>query len=273
MNILALAGGLIASLEIEMSAQEKNEYGFRVDSKPAIICAMGKEWFESATNKMVDELLGLNNEGYASNLRKIVAEKTGWAIFGAGERQQREPKAGKVKGCLPFKIAMRIAKILDLDLEETGEPGWHEWLQVADLDPDFEGFSMVRLAGGEESEGGKAYRQWIDSNRANDAAKAAVAAKAAEDAAKAADPTYQLKHALKTERQRVAELTAERDALRVELDLAKRAAQSVRRGPVMGGELDHDMLRIMKQRFHPDKNNGSPELCTRVMQWLNAIAL
>lgn len=245
-------------------ATEKNEYGFRIDSKPAQICGMGKEWFESATNQTIMDLLDVN-AGYASNLRKLVAEATGWLLNGAKvERTERKTGNVKIKGCLPRKVMYRIAKILDIDLEESDEPSWQEFLTVCELDPDFEGFSMVRLAGGPDSEGGKDYQSWIDSNRANDRA---IAEKALRDS----DPTIQLKDKLVAANKRIAALESEL----AEAVAAKVAAESRsgRRGPVMGGELNNDMLRIMKQRFHPDKNNGSPELCEAVMKWLNAIVL
>ena len=246
-------------------ATEKNEYGFRMDSKPAQICEMGKEWFEAATNQSIMELLGVN-AGYASNLRKLVAEATGWLLNGAKvERTERKTGNVKIKGCLPRKVMYRIAKILDIDLEESDEPSWQEFLTVCELDPDFEGFSMVRLAGGEESDGGKSYRQWIDSNRANDRA-------IAEKLARESDPTFKLQQKIASLVGTIAERDAEITRLESELESAKRSSKP-QRGPVMGGDLDQAMLRLMKQRFHPDRNNGDPETATKVMQWLNAIVL
>ncbi len=247
-------------------ATEKNEYGFRMDSKPAQICEMGKEWFEAATNQSIMELLGVN-AGYASNLRKLVAEATGWLLNGAKvERAERKTSNIKVKGCLPRKVMYRIAKELGLDLEVSDEPGWNEWKLVSDNDPDFEGFSMVRLAGGEESDGGKSYRQWIDSNRAAD--------QAVKDAAeKAADPMFQLKEKLSRYAARIVERDIEIKNLKEELENAKRN-NTGGRGPRMGGELTAEGLKLLKQRFHPDKQNGNdPALYTSVMQWLNAITL
>lgn len=192
----------------------------------------------------------------------------GWIPGGKMNRSPSgngSPRSTKIKGCLPKKIMYRIAKILDLDLEESDEPGWQEFLTVCELDPDFEGFSMVRLAGGEESDGGKSYRQWIDSNRANDRA-------IAEKLARESDPTFKLQQKIASLVGTIAERDAEITRLESELESAKLSSKP-QRGPVMGGELNNDMLRIMKQRFHPDKNNGSPELCEAVMKWLNAIVL
>lgn len=247
-------------------ATEKNEYGFRIDSKPAQICEMGKEWFESATNQTIMELLGVN-AGYASNLRKQVAEATGWLLNGAKvertERTERKTGNVKIKGCLPLKVAMRVFRTLALD--EDCDVGWDEWKLVSDSDPDFEGFSMVRLAGGEDSEGGKEYRAWIDSNRANDRA-------IAEKLARESDPTFKLQQKIASLVGTIAERDAEITRLESELESAKRSSKP-QRGPVMGGDIDQAMLRLMKQRFHPDRNNGDPETATKVMQWLNAIVL
>jgi len=251
-------------------AIELDMYGFRINSKPSVLAAKGKDWFEQATNKMIDELFGLDNEGYASNLRKQVSDKTGWIIFSqSGERKPRSNNGStrptKIKGCLPRKVMYRIAKELGLDLEESDEPGWNEWKLVSDNDPDFEGFSMVRLAGGEESDGGKSYRQWIDSNRANDRA-------IAEKLARESDPTFKLQQKIASLVGTIAERDAEITRLESELESAKLSSKP-QRGPVMGGDLDQAMLRLMKQRFHPDRNNGDPETATKVMQWLNAIVL
>ncbi len=250
-------------------ATEKNEYGFRMDSKPAQICGMGKEWFEAATNQTIMDFLDVN-AGYASNLRKLVAAATGWLLNGAkverSERTERKTGNVKVKGCLPRKVMYRIAKILDIDLEESDEPSWQEFLTVCELDPDFEGFSMVRLAGGPDSEGGQSFQQWIDSNRANDRA-------IAEKLARESDPTFKLQQKIASLVVTIAERDAEITRLESELETAKRSATRPQRGPVMGGDLDQAMLRLMKQRFHPDRNNGDPETATKVMQWLNAITL
>lgn len=182
----------------------------------------------------------------------------------------KRSNSGKIKGCLPIKVQARIAKELGLDMEED-EIGWTEWVRVSNEDETFEGLTMSRLAGGEESEGGKSYRQWIETNRANDRA-------IADAAARAADPTIQLKDKLAKANRLLDERECEIDELKtrietLEVELAAEKSRPATRGPRMGGELTQDMLRIMKQRFHPDKNNGSPELCTAVMQWLNAIEL
>ncbi len=210
------------------------------------------------------ELLGFASaNGMYNALRDL-----GWIPGGKmnrGSSNNGSPRTGKIKGCLPRKVMYRIAKELGLDLEESDEPGWNEWKLVADNDPDFEGFSMVRLAGGEESDGGKSYRQWIDSNRSAD--------QAVKDAAeKAADPMFQLKEQLSRYAKRIVERDIEIKNLKEELENAKRNTGG--RGPRMGGELTAEGLKLLKQRFHPDKQNGNdPALYTSVMQWLNAITL
>lgn len=209
----------------------------------------------------------VNRLGFASSNGMYNALRAlGWipgGPVGNGGNGGGEKRTSKIKGCLPFKVMVRIAKILEIDLEEQ-EPGWDEFLLVTQSDPDFESFAMHRLAGGPDSDGGKSFQQWIDSNRAHDRA-------IAEAAARAADPTIQIK-------EKLAKANNEIDALKtriatLEAELAAAKSRPATRGPRMGGELTNDMLRIMKQRFHPDKNNGSPELCTAVMQWLNAIEL
>ncbi len=251
-------------------AIELDQYGFRVGSNLAKLAAQGKAWFEMANNSDVSEFIGCA-AGYASNLRRDVAEKTGWTIAGsAGERKSRSSngavKAGKVKiqGCMPWKVSMRVAKILDIDLEEHGEPTWADWLAACEADVDFEGFSMVKLAGGPDSDGGKSYQAWIDSNRANDAALKLAAEQAA-------DPMFRANVKITSQSIEIKALKTELESLKAELETAKRNQGG--RGVQRGGDLDQSMLRLMKQRFHPDRNNGDQETATKVMQWLNAIVL
>lgn len=222
-----------------------------------------------ARREALVELLGFASSNGMYNALRALGWIPGGPVSGnncSGEKRQ----STKIKGCLPFKVMVRIAKILDIDLEEN-EPGWTEFKTVCENDPDFEGFAMHRLAGGTDSDGGKSFQQWIDSNRANDKA-------IADAAARAADPTIQLKEKLAKANSLLDARECEIDELKtriatLEVELAAAKSRPATRGPRMGGELTQDMLRIMKQRFHPDKNNGSPELCTAVMQWLNAIAL
>jgi len=247
-------------------AIELDQYGFRVGSNLSIIAEKGKEWFESASNSDVMEIIGCA-AGYASNLRRDVAEKTGWTIAGSkGERKARVSgtvKNVKIHGCLPFKVMVRISKILDLDMEEV-DIGWPEFLAACEADVDFEGFSMVKLAGGPDSDGGKSYQAWIDSNRANDAALKLAAEQAA-------DPMFRANVKITSQSIEIKALKTELESLKAELETAKRNQGG--RGVQRGGDLDQSMLRLMKQRFHPDRNNGDQETATKVMQWLNAIVL
>lgn len=233
-------------------------------------CGIDKKTIMAAWNKGGDERQAICDMiGFASaNGMYNALRDIGWLEGGKmnrGSNGNGSPRTGKIKGCLPRKVMYRIAKELCLDLEESDEPGWNEWKLVSDNDPDFEGFSMVRLAGGEESDGGKSYRQWIDSNRANDRA-------IAEKLARESDPTFKLQQKIASLVGTIAERDAEITRLESELESAKLSSKP-QRGPVMGGDLDQAMLRLMKQRFHPDRNNGDPETATKVMQWLNAIVL
>jgi len=228
------------------------------------------EWNAGGTRReALVELLGFASANGLYNALRAIGYIAGGPVSGNGGNGEKRT-SGKIKGCLPVKVQARIAKVLGLDME-TDDIGWAEWIKVSIDDDTFEGLSMARLAGGEESEGGKSYRQWIDSNRANDKA-------IADAAARANDPTIQLKEKLAKANSLLDERECEIDELKtriatLEVELAAAKSRPATRGPRMGGDLDQSMLRLMKQRFHPDRNNGDPETATRVMQWLNAIEL
>lgn len=201
--------------------------------------------------------IGYANEGALYNALRAAGYIDGGSV-NTGTRNAT-PKAGKVKGCLPFKTANAIARVLNID-PEIDDIGWTEFQQALSQQVEPENWLdlLFHRLGGTESEGGKAFQDWIDSNRAIDAAAAAAAERAA-------DPTIQLKEQLKKARQEIDELKSA-----LESEKAKPKANGrVNRG----GELTADMLKLLKQRFHPDRNNGSPELCNAIMQWLNAIEL
>ncbi len=207
--------------------------------------------------------IGYANEGALYNALRAAGYIDGGSV-NTGTRNAT-PKAGKVKGCLPFKTANAIARVLNLD-PEIDDIGWLEFkaAYVAQSEPEnWIGLLMHRL-GGTESEGGKSFQDWIDSNTAIDAAKAAAEARAN-------DPTIQFKDKISKLNKLLDEKEREVYELREQLERAKSAQRSSRVN--RGGELTTDMLRIMKQRFHPDRNNGNPELCNAVMQWLNAIEI
>lgn len=199
--------------------------------------------------------IGYANEGATYNALK----SAGYIVSDSdnSDKPTRAKSAGKVRGCLPFKTANAIARVLNLD-PEVDDIGWLQFKVAYDMQSapdDWMGLLMHRL-GGAESDGGKSLQDWIDSNRAIDAAAAAAAERAN-------DPTIQLK-------EKLAKAHKEINELRAELEAEKARPKS--NGRVnRGGELTEQMLKLLKQRFHPDRNNGSEELCTAIMQWLNAI--
>lgn len=211
--------------------------------------------------------IGYANEGALYNaLREAGFIDGGSVNTGTRSNGSATPKAGKVKGCLPMKTAAAVARVLGLDVEED-DIGWNEFKAALAQQSEPEnwlGLIMHRL-GGAESDGGKSLQDWIDSNRAIDAAAAAAAARAA-------DPTIQLKEKIS----KLNKLLDEREDtiadLRAELERAKAAQRSSRVN--RGGELTADMLKLLKQRFHPDKQNGNdPAMYNGIMQWLNAIEI
>jgi len=209
--------------------------------------------------------VGYANEGAMYNALREAGYIDGGSV-NTGTRNNGTAKAGKVKGCLPFKTANAVARVLNLDPEES-DIGWPEFKQAlaAQSEPEnWLGLLFHRL-GGIESDGGKNLQAWIDSNTAIDAAKAAAELRAA-------DPTIQLKEKIS----KLNKLLDEREDtiadLRAELERAKAAQRSSRVN--RGGELTADMLKLLKQRFHPDKQNGNdPAMYNGIMQWLNAIEI
>lgn len=211
--------------------------------------------------------VGYANEGAMYNALREAGYIDGGSVnTGTGTRNNGTAKAGKVKGCLPMKTAAAVARALGLDVE-IDDIGWTEFKQAlaAQSEPEnWLGLLFHRL-GGNESDGGKSLQDWIDSNRAIDAAAAAAAARAA-------DPTIRLREQLAKANRLLDERENMIEDLRAELERAKAAQRSSRVN--RGGELTADMLKLLKQRFHPDKQNGNdPELYNGIMQWLNAIEL
>jgi len=98
-------------------AIELDSYGFRDGSNNSIIAAKGQLWFESATNQMVMDIVGCA-AGYASNIRRDVSEKTGWAILGRSESTERKPVARKSKGFLPKRVENWAIGKLGLDVAD-----------------------------------------------------------------------------------------------------------------------------------------------------------
>lgn len=209
--------------------------------------------------------VGYANEGAMYNALREAGYIDGGSV-NTGTRNNGTAKAGKVKGCLPMKTAAAVARVLGLDVEED-DIGWNEFKAALAAQPEPENWMglLFHRLGGENSAGGVEFRAWIDSNTAIDAAKAAAELRAA-------DPTIQLKDKISKLNKLLDEQEDTIADLRAELERAKSAQRSSSRVN-RGGELTADMLRLLKQRFHPDRNNGSPELCTAIMQWLNAIEL
>jgi hypothetical protein len=180
-----------------------------------------------------------------------------------GERSPRSSKA-TIKGCIPLKTAVSTAMVLGLDPEES-DIGWAEFRKALEIQGEDWLSLLTKRLGGEESEGAKALALWISSNRAADEAAAAAAARAA-------DPTIQLREKLAKANKLLDERERQIDDLREQIKALESSLANARRSSRVnrGGELTKDMLRLMKQRFHPDRNNGSADLCNSIMQWLNA---
>jgi hypothetical protein len=228
--------------------------------------SMMQEWNAGGeTRERLIAAIGYANEGALYNALKAA----GYIVSAAestGDKPTRAKSAGKVRGCLPFKTANAIARVLNLD-PEIDDIGWPEFKAAYDQQSEPEnwlGLLMHRL-GGIDSDGGKSLQDWIDSNRAIDAAAAAAAARAA-------DPTIQLKEKVAKLNKMLDEKEREVYELREQLERAKSAQRSSRVN--RGGELTEPMLRLLKQRFHPDKQNGNdPVMYNAIMQWLNAIEI
>lgn len=219
--------------------------------------SMMQQWNAGGeTRELLILEIGYANEGALYNALKAA----GYIVSDGdnSDKPTRTKATAKVKGCLPMKTAFAIARVLGLDAE-VDDIGWNEFKQALAEQAEPEnwlGLLFHRL-GGESSGGGIEFRAWIDSNSAIDAAKAAAAARAA-------DPTIQLKEQLKKARQEIDELKAALESERAK----PKAGGRVNRG----GELTGDMLKLLKQRFHPDKQNGNdPVMYNAIMQWLNAI--
>lgn len=127
------------------------------------------EWNAGGSRReALTERLGFASSNGLYNALRALGWIPGGPVSGNGNSEKRT--SGKIKGCIPVKVQARIAKVLGLDMEED-DIGWAEWVKVSIEDDTFEGLSMSRMAGGEDSDGGKSYRAWIDSNRASDKAK------------------------------------------------------------------------------------------------------
>lgn len=194
--------------------------------------------------------------------------RLGWKDKGASREGGTTVRKGKIKGCLPRRLDNAVlkgaGKVWDTDDEDWSEPTWEDFLIACNnVGGDHHGIEnwiqslSKRLKGDELSN----FSDWIESNRANDAAIAAAAAKA--EAAKPANRIATLETELAAAKARI-------EKLELDLCVARKLKPS---GAQFGGSIDRDMLKILKQRFHPDRNNGSPELCNKVMQWLNAIVV
>lgn len=211
--------------------------------------------------KAVSEALGMANPGVLS----AALADLGWRERGT-RQSNGDKRSSKIRGCLPVKTGIAVAIVLGREPEDGPDMNWENFKQaVAIKGEDWVNLLIIRL-GGHDSEGAASLKTWISSNQEADRL-------AAEKAAREADPLFQknaeisaLKAEIKVSAQRISEL----ETLLKEAEETARMSSRSGRGVPRGGELTVEMLRLMKQRFHPDKNNGSPEICTAIMAWLNA---
>lgn len=208
---------------------------------------------------VISAWLGFSNPGVLS----VATADLGWRVAGT-----RGPSGSsgtvKVKGSLPYKTAFAVAKVIGLEPDpEEFEPSTVTWQNFKDalevMGADWLELLYKRL-GGKESDGGKSFQQWIDSNKASD-----------ELAAKKADPLYQAKESIRVMQTIIRDKEIEIDSLKSEIaELERRIAARPRK--TNGGILTSAMKKLMQQRFHPDKQNGNDEtMYTALSQWINAL--
>lgn len=222
------------------------------DTMMAMIAVRGSSAF-------IAEWLRFSNPGVLS----VATADLGWRVAGT-----RGPSGSsgtvKVKGSLPYKTAFAVAKVIGLEPDpEEFEPSSVTWQQYKDaldvMGADWLELLFKRL-GGKESDGGKSFQQWIDSNKASD-----------ELAAKKADPLYQAKESIRAMQTIIRDKEIEIDSLKSEIaELERRIAAGPRKTNC--GILTSAMKKLMQQRFHPDKQNGNDEtMYTALSQWINAL--
>src|SRR5574343_275846 len=210
--------------------------------------------------KLLAEKLGFASSGVLS----VATAEMGWRVAGTRDADggNKTAKNVKIKGNLPSKTSAAIAKVLGLDLEYD-DIGWPEYLRAVDMQgADWIDHLYVRL-GGRDSDGGKDFTAWIDSNRMADIAKAEAVKAAAEKAAREADPLFQAK-------ERIKRLDAKLNEKELEITELKARIAALQDNPTY--DLNKDMLRLISQRFHPDRANGNAELCGQITSWINSIA-
>lgn len=217
--------------------------------------------------KLLSVKLGFANSGALS----VATADLGWRQAstrddaGMGTTKPRGTTPPKIKGSLPFKTANAIAKVLNIDTEEN-EVTWDDFKRALDVMGDNWLDHLFSRLNGRDSDGGKDFTSWIDSNRAADIAKAEAERLAAEKAEREADPMFQAKERIK----RLDKLLDQKELEIAELKARVAALESPRSGH--GVPLTKDMVRILRQRFHPDRNNGDPELCEAVIKLVNGLA-
>ena len=125
--------------------------------------------------KLLSEKLGFANSGAIS----VATADLGWREAGTrddGGMGTTKPRAVKIKGSLPSKTSAAIAIVIGLNPAED-DIGWTEYLRAVDMQgADWIDHLYHRL-GGRNSDGGKDFTAWIDSNRAADAARAEAEAR------------------------------------------------------------------------------------------------
>lgn len=106
---------------------------------------------------------GQPNAGAVSNILKDLC----WGPFAGMEPGEKKPRSSKkVRGCLPKKVEIQLIKLLDLE----DSPNFGDYLKALEVKADFYINAMDSI-GGQESDGGKSFSEWIASNREIQAAE------------------------------------------------------------------------------------------------------
>src|SRR5574343_66568 len=210
---------------------------------------------------LLAEKLGFANSGVLS----VATADLGWRTAGTRDHDGMgtKPRGNvKIKGSLPSKTSAAIAMVLGMNPAED-DIGWDEFTLARDQQgEDWVNHLFTRL-GGRDSGGGKDFADWIESNTLADKARAEAVKAAAEKAARESDPMFQAK-------ERIKRLDAKLDEKELEVAELKARIAALQENPAYS--LSKDMLRLIRQRFHPDRDNGNAELCGQITSWINSIA-
>ncbi len=126
---------------------------FRPGTWAEKIYLLGKDVFESSSNRQIAEIVYCANQGIISRERRSVAEKTGWKLpsgrSAADSNADQDPTPAKRKqaGSLPVKIQGFLEGTLDevpdawlpehvYPVIDADEVSWNRFIRrMADLDP------------------------------------------------------------------------------------------------------------------------------------------